>query len=37
MKLTDEDFKAAIMITTPKNSKEMIIGMSKHGEFSAEK
>lgn len=30
--LTDEDFKAAIMITITKNSKETIIGMSKHGE-----
>ena len=32
LKSIDEDFKDAIIITLSKNSKEMMIGMSKHGE-----
>ena len=32
LKSTDEDFKDAIIITLSKNSKEMMIGMSKPGE-----
>ena len=32
LKSIDEGFKDAIIITLSKNSKEMMIGMSKHGE-----